>query len=282
MDKGYAVFASAIGLVAVVSGGYGMKVLWDNAGSKHHAHSPATTQSTSRIATTQPYCPATLPTSSTTLPVIITPSTRTSFPVTLPTTTYSVPEKVKGPTTTENFPSYLTQPQPSSRPSKQKLIQILTSPEDLAAFQLASSRSFNLPVFPIGYSVMEGNNQSSVVSSEYMPQNGLALIESKSSLEFIASQIAKSYQPEVVDAQAFEKLSYQAGISEKLVRSIEPTTSPTDFDTLAQFIFAYNKSFTDNDGLEGIVSYNLGGKSVYVGNTDDLNSLKQRRVRSRK
>jgi hypothetical protein len=262
MDKGYAVFASAIGLVAVVSGGYGMKVLWDNAGSKHHAHSPATTQSTSRIATTQPYCPATLPTSS--------------------TTTYSVPEKVKGPTTTENFPSYLTQPQPSSRPSKQKLIQILTSPEDLAAFQLASSRSFNLPVFPIGYSVMEGNNQSSVVSSEYMPQNGLALIESKSSLEFIASQIAKSYQPEVVDAQAFEKLSYQAGISEKLVRSIEPTTSPTDFDTLAQFIFAYNKSFTDNDGLEGIVSYNLGGKSVYVGNTDDLNSLKQRRVRSRK
>ncbi len=151
---------------------------------------------------------------------------------------------------------------------------------------LVSHPAFTLPEFPLAWSNIKLTEEKgkiksaefgSIYVSEYLHQNGLGVIDTKQELKQLAAAISRVYSPGVVNSRAFEMLAEATG-TENLAKELEAgVETPTDYDRLAEFIFAYQNSLEREKSIIplGVFTYrDAQGELIAVGNQESLIKLK--------
>ncbi len=163
----------------------------------------------------------------------------------------------------------------------QKLEQrrIRQEKEGMPIHKLVSNEIFKVPKFPLSWAVINEKEErfEQIHILEYNSQDGFGIIDTKQELSKLADSISKAYDPALTSNKAFETLIEITGADKKLGAELEQGKEiATNFDKLAEFLFAYQKSLEKEDKGKGIVPYrNKKGQLVVVGNHDNIIKLKQ-------
>jgi hypothetical protein len=150
--------------------------------------------------------------------------------------------------------------------------------EGMPIHKLVSNEIFKVPEFPLSWAVINEKEErfEQIHILEYNSQDGFGIIDTKQELSKLADSISKAYDPAVTSNKAFETLLEITGADKNLGQELEQGKEiATNFDKLAEFIFAYQKSLEKENKGKGIVPYrNKQGQLVVVGNHDNIINIK--------
>ncbi len=162
-------------------------------------------------------------------------------------------------------PAPIQTPQQDTNQRPQQYANPGISEQD-AIHRIVSGRFFRFPKFPIDGAVVNvpGKMFEGIETLEYQQQNGLSLIDSKEELCQLAEGISRVYNPCAINPQAFEQLVTTAGLPIEFAQALKNGQSPSKFDLLAQYLFAY-QHFRNNYGVEWVSYKDPQGRLMVTG-----------------